>query len=447
MREPDRSPTRSPERPSIDPAVHVDEASVRHELSRVFDVCASCRRCTEFCAAFPTLFDLFDGLPGPDAGLLTPHEQDRVVAGCHLCGRCAVGCPHADSVDVPRTMERARAMWHATGRRPWSDRVADRLLDPASPLARFAPTTPLRPDDAGPVRRAWSTVVSRATGLSAIAVAPPRARVRFSTWFRDRDRDRAGRTTPTRTVLVFPTCVVEHHHPAVGRDTVAVCEHLGVDVDVSTAPCCGAPWLHAGDLDRFRAVAGATVRTLAAELRSGSGPEPDAVIVPEPTCSQVLRQRCAELVAPDAVADAEFVASRTLDAAGYLAGLHRSTGLDTAWPGPVPDRIVHHEPCRIQVQDVGSPGADLLGLLGVPVEVVRSCSGAGGTWWRRRGNDGAAAVHAGATAAAIGAAGGAAVVTGHCSSANAAIGSRAGTIPEHPIRVFARACGLGDTTA
>lgn len=435
---------RSPERPSIDPEVHVDEASVRHELSRVFDVCASCRRCTDSCVAFPTLFDLVDGLPGPDAGLLTPHEQDRVVAGCHLCGLCAVGCPHADSVDVPRTMERVRAMWHATGRRPWSDRVADRLLNPASPAARLIPTTPMRPADAGPVRRAWSAVVSLATGLSPVAVAPPRIGVRFSTWFRDRERP--VRTSTNRTVLMFPTCVVEHHDPAVGRDTVAVCEHHGVDVDVSAAGCCGAPWLYAGDLDRFRSVAGATVRVLAAELRSGTGPGPDALIVPEPTCSHVLRQRCAEHVAPDAVADAEFVASRTLDAAGYLAGLHRSAGPGTALPGPVPDRIVHHEPCRMQVQGVGSPGADLLGLLGVPVEVVRSCSGAGDAWWRRRGNDEAAAVHLGATVTAINAAAGAAAVTGHCSSANAAIGARTGSIPEHPIRVFARACGLDDTT-
>ena len=37
-----------------------DQASLDRELTRVFDICAGCRRCVSLCGAFPTLFDLVD---------------------------------------------------------------------------------------------------------------------------------------------------------------------------------------------------------------------------------------------------------------------------------------------------------------------------------------------------------------------------------------------------
>ena len=39
---------------------YLDEADVRGELTRVFDVCHGCRRCVELCTSFPTLFDMID---------------------------------------------------------------------------------------------------------------------------------------------------------------------------------------------------------------------------------------------------------------------------------------------------------------------------------------------------------------------------------------------------
>ncbi len=72
---------------------YFDEADVRTELSRVFDVCEGCRICTDFCGSFPSLFAMLDdmidtradlGLPGR-AGGLTPAQQDLVVDECFQC--------------------------------------------------------------------------------------------------------------------------------------------------------------------------------------------------------------------------------------------------------------------------------------------------------------------------------------------------------------------------
>ena len=61
---------------------YLDEADVRGELTRVFDLCQGCRMCVDLCGSFPTLFDLVDRQADPDAPRLTPAEQDGVVDEC-----------------------------------------------------------------------------------------------------------------------------------------------------------------------------------------------------------------------------------------------------------------------------------------------------------------------------------------------------------------------------
>ena len=57
---------------------YLDEADVRLEMSRVFDVCSGCRRCVSLCDSFPTLFGLLDANNKPGADQLTPAQQDYV---------------------------------------------------------------------------------------------------------------------------------------------------------------------------------------------------------------------------------------------------------------------------------------------------------------------------------------------------------------------------------
>ena len=65
---------------------YLDEADVRGELSRVFDVCGGCRRCVDLCSSFPTLFEMLDEHEEVDAGRLTPAQQEEVVDACTVTG-------------------------------------------------------------------------------------------------------------------------------------------------------------------------------------------------------------------------------------------------------------------------------------------------------------------------------------------------------------------------
>jgi len=426
---------------TYDPAhpEYLDEADIRNELSRVFDVCHRCRRCIDKCDSFPSMFAAIDRRGGEDAGLMTPVEQDRVVEACLQCQQCRLACPYTPAlhelrIDFPRLMLRAEAMMRAN------------VI--TSPRTRSATQVLARTDTVGALGSATASLANRmiakpgsltrrllavTTGVSAVRLLPPYARQRFSTWFRRRPRVMAGERA--RSVTVFPTCLVEYRATEIGKDLVKVYERNGIECEVSGARCCGAPWLHAGELRRFVEVATRNAAVLADEIRRGTD-----VVVPQPTCSYVLRNDYVDHVGGP---DAELVAAHTFDAAEYLMNVHLDDGaaLDTMFNGDTPDHITYHAPCHLRAQEIGLRSRDLLKLTGAEVTVVQQCSGVGVTWGLRVADEEASIRRGKALADEIERAGGE-VVAGDCHRANTAILEQLGRRAHHPIQVIARAYGI-----
>lgn len=420
---------------------YLDEADVRGELTRVFDLCHGCRLCFKFCSSFPTLFDLIDRFDDQDAGRLTPAEQDQVVSECFQCKLCYVNCPyipeiHEWALDFPRLMLRAEAMRHDAGHVSVRSRVTTQFLGRTDLMGRIASATaPVANSVVGSspgslVRR----VVSKVTGVSAVRLLPPYTKQRFSTWFRARSSV-AVRSGSQGSVTVFPTCVVEYQEPRIGHDLVKVYERNGIDCSNSAAGCCGAPWLHSGDVDRFTKVATENVAVLAEEIRRGTD-----LVVPQPTCSYVLKKDYLDYVGGP---DAELVAAHTFDAAEYLMRIHRGDGteLDTEFTGDVPESITYHAPCHLRAQNIGVKSRDLMKLTGAEVTVVQQCSGIDGLWGFRAENEDHSLPIADKLGTKIAAAGGD-VVAGDCHLANTAITEQTGREPVHPLQVLARAYGI-----
>lgn len=420
---------------------YLDEADVRNELTRVFDHCVGCRKCVDLCSSFPTLFELVGRHADLDAGRLTPAQQDRVIDGCHQCMLCHTGCPysperHEWAVDVPRLMLRAKAMRRAAQQVPLRTRLADRVIGHADLLGRAASIAApavnrvvgARPGSA--VRKA----VEVATGLSSVRLLPPFARQRFTTWFARRPRVRIAKRQGR--VAVFPTCVVEYQQPQIGHDLVKVYERNGIECSLAAgARCCGAPSLHAGDVAGFARTAERNVAALAASVRKGHD-----IVVPQPTCSYVIRRDYPAHVPGD---DAPLVAERTYDAVEYLMRVHKGEGtsLDTEFTGFVPSTVTYHAPCHLRAQDIGLRSRDLLKLTGAAVKVVQRCSGIDGMWGLRAEHDEASIALAGALADEVRRAGGD-VVAGDCHLANVAISEQTGEEPMHPLELLARAYGI-----
>ena len=376
---------------TYDPQHHryLDEADVRAEMARVFDVCGSCRQCVSLCAVFPNLFDLLDRSATPDdgvdAGLMTPSEQDAVASQCSQCKLCSIGCPHIlnrtsgeVNVDMPRLMLRSTAMRVDAGLNSFRSKLATQLLARSTGVGRLgSATAPLvnrvvasEPDSL--VRR----IAAKTTGISAVRLIAPFARERFTTWFSRRPKILLG--DAQGKVTVFPTCIVDYHEPNIGKDLVKVYERNGIECDVSGVGCCGAPWLQAGDIDRFSSIADKNVEGLAAEIRAGTD-----VVVPQPSCACVLKRDYVDYVTgPERRVDAELVAAHTFDASEYLMRLHRAdeTVLDTNFDGEAARAVTYHVPCHTRAQEIGFAGRDLLQLTGTRVRTIQGCAGANGVW-------------------------------------------------------------------
>ncbi|MEY4158070.1 MAG: hypothetical protein RL743_565, partial [Actinomycetota bacterium] len=270
---------------------YLDEADVREELTRVYDLCHGCRLCFKYCTSFPTLFKFVDKHDDQDAGKLTIAEQDQVVDECFQCKLCYINCPyipgqHEWELDFPRLMLRADAMRQATKQVPVRKRLTTTFMGHTDALGKVATTVSPVANKVlnAPAGSAIRKVVEKTAGVSSKRLLPPFAKVRFSTWFKKRVKPviakRQGR------VAIFPTCLVEYQEPGIGKDLVKVYEKNGVECSLAEgASCCGAPYLHSGDVEKFKKVAADNVTALAASVRQGND-----IVVPQPTCGYILKK-------------------------------------------------------------------------------------------------------------------------------------------------------------
>ena len=419
----------------------LDEADVREELTRVYDLCHGCRLCFKFCTSFPTLFEFVDRHEDQDAGRLTPAQQDQVVDECFQCKLCYINCPyipelHEWALDFPRLMLRADAMRHENGLKGTRSNLTTEVMGRTDLLGKVATATApvtnkiVSAPSGSLVRKA----VEKVTGVSSVRLLPPYAKQRFSTWFARRPKLRINRRQGR--VAVFPTCLVEYQKPEIGHDLVKVYERNGIECSLAEgAGCCGAPFLHSGDLPQFDKIAQKNVKALADTVRKGMD-----IVVPQPTCGYVLKKDYVDYVGTD---DARLVAEHTYDAAEYLMKVDKGEGtsLDVEFPGDVPETISYHVPCHLKAQNIGLKSRDLMKLTGAKIKLVQQCSGIDGMWGLRAENTDISVPIAKKLGDEIRRAGGD-VVAGDCNLANTAIAEQTGEDPQHPLQIVARAYGI-----
>ena len=173
---------------------YFDEADLREELTRVYDLCHGCRLCFKFCTSFPTLFDFIDDHDDQDAARMTPGQQDQVVDECFQCKLCYINCPYIPGqseweLDFPRLMMRAEQVRCRNGEsdpQGQGPRPGPRAHRPARQAVqrRRRPVGQHGHRDAGLVTRK-ADGEDRRHRLRSASCRPSR-RTRFSTWFKKR---------------------------------------------------------------------------------------------------------------------------------------------------------------------------------------------------------------------------------------------------------------------
>lgn len=442
------------------PAYYV-EADLREELTRAYDICHGCRLCFKFCTSFPTLFEFVDAHEDQDAARLTPAQQDQVVDECFQCKLCYINCPYIPgqsdwNLDFPRLMMRAEQVLFRTKKRSLKTKLTDAALARTDVIGGLGSlVAPLANRLVGTPESAPRQLMEATVGIASERILPPFQKVRFSSWFKKRGTDAAARPQALgaaganeagpRQAIVFATCLVEYHDTQVGKDLVKVYERNDIPCSLPEGTaCCGAPYLHQGNVDAFEKAARSNVTALAQSIRSAQAKGLDpAVVVPQPTCGYVLKYDYKDYLGG---ADAELVAEHTYDASEYLMKVHKERkaeggGLDLDFTGEVPATTTYHAPCHLRAQNVGLKSRDLMKLTGTKLTVVAECSGVDGTWGLRETNVAIARGVAKKLANAIDKADSEAL-TGDCSLANGGIVLETGRQPIHPLSFVARAYGL-----
>jgi Fe-S oxidoreductase len=351
-----------------------DEAKLHGEVERVFEVCHGCRMCFKYCDVFPDLFSLIDKKHDGDVRKLTTAEKGAVIDQCFQCKLCEVQCPytprdkHEFQLDFPKLVHR----WKAVYAKKHGLSARDRFLgdpDRAGAAARASLGLANKMNRV----RLHRVFMEKTLGIHRDKLLPDFADETFERWAEDEGLVKAE---PGGEAVVFQTCYVQHNEPAIGKDTVEVLRHNGVDVRCARGlQCCGMPAWEQGNLPELQRRARANLDRLGPFVDRGA-----KVVVVNPTCSMMMRREYPELVAPADRPRAAKLAAAVRDAGEFVWGLREEGRLNEDWRSK-PGAVAYHAPCHLRAQAVGFRGRDLIRKTGAgPIAFVAECCGHDGTY-------------------------------------------------------------------
>lgn len=360
---------------SYDPseAKYWDEAGLRGEVRRVFEVCNGCRMCFKYCDSFPMLFQLLDEKHDGDVTRVSAGETSRIMDACFQCKLCEVQCPytprdgHEFRLDFPKLVHRYKAVRAQREGSPLRDRL---LGDPdaAAALARASFGLANVMNRVGLHR--W--FMEKLVGIHREKLLPDFASQTFEAWARKRGLTEGE---PGGEAVLFQTCYVQHNEPQIGRDTIEVLQKNQVDVRcASHLVCCGMPAWESGRIFELRRRARINLDRLEPFVDAGA-----KVLAINPTCSMMLRREYPELVDPADRARAEKVAGAVQDPSEYLWSIRKEERF-SAGSVKVPEKVAYHAPCHLRAQAVGFKGRDLIRKAGAEISTTMECCGHDGTY-------------------------------------------------------------------
>ncbi|MBW2268030.1 MAG: 4Fe-4S dicluster domain-containing protein [Deltaproteobacteria bacterium] len=354
---------------SLTNAEFLERAALDAELTRVFEKCHDCRRCLPLCPSFPALFEAIDRHE-QEASLLTSAETRDVIDRCFQCKLCYNHCPyhppHEWEIDFPKLMTRAKLVQAQEEGIPFAERIGSQqdLMGKASCMTASLTNAAFK-------NRAVRLLMEKATGIDRRWIMPTYEKQPFSKLLAQRSAARDGARQQAGRVILFSTCFVEYSEARTAMAAVEVLEHNGFHVEAGYDACCGAPFLHGGDLGSARRNAEKVVAGLAPRVRQGV-----QVVVPGPTCSYQLKREYPDLLNSE---DARLVAENTLDLGEYVFKLAAAKQLDREFKRKL-GRVAYHLPCHLKAQNIGFRSKQILGLVADEVVMLDACSGVDGTW-------------------------------------------------------------------
>lgn len=307
-----------------------------------------------------------------DPKLLVQDDFKEVADLCVNCHQCRIECPAG--VDIPKLMVEAKAQYYKHNGMKISDWLLTRL-DWLYSIAGRVPNV----SNVLLQSRVARWMLDRVVGIAQGRKLPLFSQSTFSRWAARRKLHRPSKQQ-ARKVVYFVDAFVNWNDVELGRAFVSVLEHNGIDVVVPTGQnVSGMSLISEGLVVRAKRLAQKNIEMLAEWVRLGY-----RIVTTEPSAALALKHEYLNFFDD---ADAQMVASNTIDATSFLLELHRAGDLELDFR-PVNAEIGYHMPCHQRALGLEAPAVKLLALIpGLNVEVIeKGCSGMAGTFGIKRKN-------------------------------------------------------------
>jgi Fe-S oxidoreductase len=362
---------------SYDPseAKYWDEAGLRAEVERAFELCNSCRMCFKYCDSFPDLFKLLDEKHAGDPRKVSVEETDRVMDQCFQCKLCEVECPytprigHAFNLDFPELVHRYKAV-RAKKR---GIKLRERVLGDPDLAGRMARMSFGMANTMNRVA-AHRWFMEKVLGVHRDKLLPDFASETFEAWAASTGRVRAAGAGDE--AVLFPTCYVQNNEPQIGRDALEVLDRNSVPTACAKGlACCGMPAWESGNLDEARRRAEHNLDILEPYVDAGA-----KVLAINPTCSMTMREKWPKWFEGALRTRARKVADAVKDPCDHLWSIREEPRFQKEVASK-PASIAYHAPCHLRVQRTGLRARDLFRrIFGAPITPVMECCGHDGTY-------------------------------------------------------------------
>lgn len=359
--------------------LYFDEDDFVHELERVFDICAGCRRCVSLCNTFPTLFDLIDESPAMEVDGVDKGDFSKIVDQCYLCDlcymtKCPYVPPHEWDVDFPHLMLRGKALKFKKS----GASVRDRFLTSTDAVGNMASI----PVVAEIVNFANNSPAVRKTlqGTFGIHASAPLPRFHSDTLHKRLARGQSDTAGEIDQIGLFVTCYGNRNAPHLVEDMISIFKHNDVAVKpFCNEKCCGMPKFELGDFESVERLKEANIPTLAGFARQGM-----RLTAPVPSCVLMYRQELPLMFPKDE--DVRIVGEAFIDPFEFLMQRHHEGKLKIDFKSGL-GKVAYHAPCHQRVQNVGKKTKQLLELVpDTEVIAIERCAGHDGTYAIKKEN-------------------------------------------------------------
>ena len=343
----------------------------------IFRNCVHCGLCTGTCPTYQLLGDELDSPRGRIYLLKDMLENGRKptkdvvdhLDRCLSCLACTTTCP--SGVDYMHLIDHGRKVIERDYDRPFFERLYRNFLALTLPrpglfrwLLRLAPL--------GAVAR---PVLPKSL-QAALSLTPDRLPAPAET---DRPGLHAAATAERRgRVAVFPGCAQQVLEPEINAATIRLLTRLGYEVEVVSAPCCGALTHHMG---KAREADSTAMRMIDAVLAADERDPLDALVITASGCGTTVKDYGAMFQDhPESAERANRVAGLAKDITEFVTVDDLAAGKDALDAVS----ITYHSACSMQHgQKITTKPKTLLKALGAQVREPAEghlCCGSAGTY-------------------------------------------------------------------